>query len=41
MFFQFELVWICTLDPKDNLQEEHSSLTAEKMTITELKKLIK
>tara|TARA_Y100001972_G_scaffold123464_1_gene170760 strand:- start:1366 stop:2277 length:912 start_codon:yes stop_codon:yes gene_type:complete len=30
-----------TLDPKDNLQEEHSSLTAEKMTITELKKLIK
>ena len=29
-----------TLDPKDNLQEEHSSLTAEKMTTTELKKLI-
>ena len=29
-----------TLDPRDNLQEEHSSLTAKKMTTTELKKLI-
>ncbi len=29
-----------TLDPRDNLQEEHSSLTAEKMTATEFKKLI-
>ena len=29
------------LDSNDNLKEEHSSLTAEKMTLTELKKLIK
>ena len=29
-----------TLDSNDNLKEEHSSLTAEKMTTIELKKLI-
>lgn len=29
-----------TLDPKDNLKNEHSSLTAEKMSTEELKKLI-
>ena len=29
-----------TSNPNDNLKEEHSSLTAEKMTTTELKKLI-